>query len=146
MKTKILLSLFVVVLLAACSKDKFNTAPTLTFKSAGNKTIAPGGSLQVVFEITDKEGDISNTLFYKKIRTNRNPVRPQDDLGRDSLTYPIPAAPNTRSISMELNLTYPLLQSTLRREPDSLTLQFWIIDKEKNKSEVYNLERVVVIK
>ena len=146
MKTKILLSLFVIMIFAACKKEKFNTAPTLTLKSVGNKNVRPGASLAIVFEITDKEGDISNMLHFVKTRTNRRPVSTQDNLGRDTLKFQVPDAPNTRSILMDLNLTYPLLQSSLRREPDSLTLKFWLVDKAKNRSDTFRVENVVIIK
>lgn len=146
MKTKILVGMLALVVLAACKKDKFNTAPTLTFKSATNKVIPNGGGLLVKFEVTDKEGDISQTLFIKKIRTNRRIPTPSQILGRDSLTYQIPGIVPSRVVMMDLNLRYDQLISTSRSEPDSLTIEFWIEDQAKNKSNVHSLEQVVILK
>lgn len=146
MKTKILLSLLALAVLAGCGKDKYNTAPTLTLKSVGEKVIPKNGSLRVQFEITDDEGDISDTLYFKKVRKNRRPVATTDDLGRDSLTYPLPNVNKSRTTIMQLDLNYDLLISSSRAEPDSLTFQFWITDKAKNKSNVYNIENIVVFK
>ncbi len=74
MKTKILFSIAAVIFLAACGKDKYNTKPTIQLKSVGNKVVSFNGILRVEFEITDKEGDISDTLYIKKIRTNKKPL------------------------------------------------------------------------
>ncbi|WP_207492909.1 hypothetical protein [Aridibaculum aurantiacum] len=146
MKTKILVGLLALVVLIACKKDKYNTAPTLTLKSSSGKVVASGGGMNLTFEVTDKEGDISNTLFIKKTRTNKRPPTPNQDLGRDSLTYQIPNITNTRTVLMELNLSHAQLISTSRAEPDSLTVEFWILDKALNKSNVHRIEEVVILK
>ena len=138
--------MLVLTVLTACKKNNFNTEPTLTLKSVSDKVVPSNGGLNIVFELTDKEGDISDTLFIKKIRTNLRPVAPSQDLGRDSLTYPIPEVVNTRKVLLQLDLNYSQLISTSRNEPDSLTIQFWIQDKAKNKSNVFELKEVVVIK
>jgi hypothetical protein len=142
MRTKILLSIFVLFFLAACNKDKYNTTPTLTLKSTSDKNIPVNGSLQVEFELTDKEGDISDTLYFKKIRTNKRVAT----LVRDSLVFPIPQVSNTKKIALLLNLTYNdhLRATQSGSESDSLTLQVWIKDKANNKSAITNITDVVV--
>lgn len=147
MKTKILVSVLAVVFLAACGKDKYNTNPTIKLKSVGNKVVQPNGFLRVEFEITDKEGDISDTLYFKKIRTNRRTTA----IVRDSLAFQIPAAPTTRDGFIEMNLQYQnhLIAAISPGNPiqnDTLTLQFTVRDKAKNKSEPVTIENVVVIR
>lgn len=143
MKTKILVGLLL-VLMAGCKKDKFETAPTLTLKSTGERVIPRGGSLNLAFELTDKEGDISDTLYFKKIRNNRV-VRP---LLRDSLAFAIPQVVDTRSVLLDMNLDYDLhlIATQATSANDSLTLQVWIKDKANNKSNVVNIDNVVVLK
>ncbi len=86
MKIKILVTLLLVVFVVACNKNNYNTTPTLRLKSVGNKVVPFGGFLRVEFEVTDKEGDISDTLYFKKIRLNKLTTTTV----RDSLAFQIP--------------------------------------------------------
>ena len=143
MTTKILPCLLLMMVMVACKKDKFQTAPTLTLKSTSEKVVRSGGSLRVSFELTDKEGDISDTLFFKKVRINPTSL----PLIRDSLTFAIPQVVNTRSVLIDLNLDYNFhLITTAGSQPDSLKLQVWVHDKADNKSNVVEIENVVVLK
>jgi hypothetical protein len=147
MKTKILLSLLVVVFLAACKKDKYNTTPTITLKSTSNKTVAINNVFTVQFELTDKEGDISDTLYFKKIRTNKRVT----GTVRDSLMFAIPEVTNIKTSFLNLDLQYQnhLISSTNPGnppQPDTLTLQFYVKDKAKNKSEIISIPDVIVIR
>jgi len=135
MRTKILLTLLVVVVLAACKKDKYNTTPTLTLKSTSNKTVPLNGTFNVEIELTDKEGDISDTLYFKKVRLNK---RVTGTL-RDSLLFAIPEVTNIKTSFLNLDLQYQahLLSSTNPGnppQPDTLRLEFYVKDKAKNKS------------
>jgi hypothetical protein len=147
MKTKILLSLLVVVFFAACKKDKYNTTPTLTLKSTSNKTVAINNVFTVQFELTDKEGDISDTLYFKKIRTNKRVT----GTVRDSLMFAIPEVTNIKTSFLNIDLQYQnhLISSTNPGnppQPDTLTLQFYVKDKAKNKSEIISIPDVIVIR
>jgi hypothetical protein len=147
MKTKILVTLLVVIVLGACKKDKYNTTPTLTLKSVGNKVVQTGGILRVEFQVTDKEGDISDTLYFKKIRINKRTTTTI----RDSLRFQIPAAPKTTDGFIELNLQYQnhlisAISPGNPRQNDTLNLQFSVRDKAKNRSEPVTVENVVIIR
>jgi hypothetical protein len=147
MKTKILLSLLVVIFLAACKKDKYNTTPTLTLKSTSKKTIPTNGTFTVQIELTDKEGDISDTLYFKKIRTNKKVTGTL----RDSLAFAIPQVTNVKTAFLQLDLQYQshLVSSTNPGNPpapDSLTIQVYVKDKAKNKSEILSIPDVIVIR
>jgi hypothetical protein len=151
MKTKILLSLLVVIVLAACKKDKYNTSPTLTLKSTSDKTVRPtinDGILNVQLELTDKEGDISDSLYFKKIRTNKRVTATV----RDSLKFGIPDPNKNVSTSfLNLDLQYENhLKSSINPgnppAPDTLTLEFYVTDKAKNKSNVVSIPGVIVIR
>jgi hypothetical protein len=98
---KILSFSAVVLLLAACDKGKFETKPQLTLKSVNNTEIRFGAPLQVVIEFTDKEGDVSDTLFFIRQRLNASdPVTPFPSI------YKLPDFPNTTKGDIEVNLDY----------------------------------------
>ena len=78
MKKGSLALLSIVLLSLACSKDKFGTTPTLRVKSINGNLIPPGqnSGLVVNLEFTDKEGDVNDTLYVRKIRLNQKQVPP----------------------------------------------------------------------
>ena len=55
-----------IIVAVSCGKDKFNTKPSLKLKSINSRVIPVNGVLNIEFEFTDKEGDISNLLTLKK--------------------------------------------------------------------------------
>jgi hypothetical protein len=147
MKTKVLVTMLVVIFLVACKKDSYNTVPTFRLKSVGSKVVPFGGFLRVEFEVTDKEGDISDTLYFKKVRLNRL----KTTTVRDSLAFQIPVAANTKDGYIELNLQYQnhLISAVNPGNParnDTLNLQFTIRDKAKNRSESVTVDNVIVIR
>ena len=148
MNTKILVALLVISFLAACKKDKYNTKPTLVFKSVSADVVPVRGSLRFEFEVFDKEGDISDTFYLRKVRINKR-FRPT--LARDSLKIKFPDVPNTRKGIIELNLTYDnYLTSALNPgnppEPDTLLFKFAIRDKAKNVSDTFTSNPIVIIR
>lgn len=147
MKTKILVSLIAAGLLAACSKDKYNTKPLLVLKSVSTGVVPNGGSLRFEFDLYDKEGDISDTFYIKKIRLNRL-VKPTI---RDSVKLAFPKVPNTSKGIVELNLTYQnyLISAINPGNPaqnDTLIFKFTIRDKEKNVSDPITSDPIVIIR
>ncbi len=67
MKAKILIVAVSVLMGIACTKDKFNTTPKLTFKTVNGDNFPQGAPLRFTFEVTDKEGDIQDTMWLEKI-------------------------------------------------------------------------------
>jgi hypothetical protein len=152
MKYRFLIAI-VLILAVACSKDKFQTKPSLKLVSTSSKEVPINGFLEVTLEYTDKEGDLSDSIFVRKIRTNQRTTATV--AARDSLWYKLPAFPNTSKAEVVLRLGYTNLQSAInppsipnttppQKESDSLTLKFVIQDKEKNKSDTVTLTGVVV--
>ena len=147
MKTKIFVGLFVLLFSAGCSKDNYNTVPTITLQSTSNKVVSSGSGLNIELKVTDKEGDISDTIYLKKIRKN---VRTTPTI-RDSLAFKIPEGPETRNGFVTLDLLYQnhLLSAINPGNPkqnDTLTIQLTVRDKAKNKSEPLNIDNVVIIR
>ncbi len=147
MKTKILVAILAVGILAACGKDKYNTKPRLELKSISSNVVPNGGTLRIEFEVFDKEGDISDTFYIRKQRINRL-TRPTI---RDSFKIRFPTVPNTTSGIIELNLTYQnyLISAINPGNPaanDTLIFKFAIRDKEKNISDTITTNPIIILR
>lgn len=150
MKTKILLALMLSGVLFACSKDKFETKPTLTLKSVSTTLVPFNGTLNFEFEVTDKQGDISDSLFVKKIRLNKRVV----PTTRDAFAFRLPEVPNTSKTLVSIDMAYqnhlisaitpPRTGSPPVNESDTLLFKFILKDKAKNVSDTFTSEQIVI--
>src|SRR3954470_5347338 len=95
--TKILLTIILAGILSACSKNAYNTKPTLKLNSVNTSVVPFNGTLIVNMQVTDKEGDVTDTLFIKKIRLNKRATVTI----RDSFAIKIPNAPNSADGTIE---------------------------------------------
>ena len=151
MKNRLLIFTTSVLLLVACSKDKFQTKPQLKLISLNTTIVIPNSTLQVLLECTDKEGDVDDSLIVVRKRLNK----------RGAITLPpspykIPEFTNTSSIEFQLSLNYqfglvfgipPLrIPGTTFNEPDTLSLKFVARDKAGNKSDTLTVFPIFVIR
>ena len=140
----------IVLILAACGKDKFETKPKLKVESLSSDFVPRNQDLSITLSFTDKEGDIDDSLFVIRTRTFRRgpftPVNPS--------RYKIPEFPNQPEGEISLTLPYSLgLTSGFSsitapgnpptREPDTLILKFVIRDKAKNVSDTATANVIV---
>jgi hypothetical protein len=137
----------------ACNKDKLETTPTLKLKSFSATTIPVGGVLKVEFDFRDKEGDVSDTIFVKKIRTNRIVV----PTIRDSFVLQIPTFPDKSKGIIELNLKYQNHLVSASNPPssggnppnlhdDTLMIKFALRDKGKHISDTVTIGPIFVVR
>ena len=56
----------VILLLAACSKDKFTTEPQVEVKSIQPSTVISGNIIRLISTYTDDEGDLDSALIVYK--------------------------------------------------------------------------------
>ena len=151
---KLLTAGIVLVVLLACNKDKYQTKPQISLKSTSTNVVAANSGLQVVLSFTDKEGDISDTLYIKKLRLNKTVVATL----RDSLKYKIPDFPNYSKGEIDLALDYqnnlisainppPIPGSNpTQLQPDTILLKFWIHDKAGHVSDTVTTGQITVIR
>lgn len=136
--------------LIACNKDKFNTRPSLKLKSVNAHTISTNSTLVFDFDFTDKEGDVSNMLYMKKIRTNRRMV----PIKLDTFNLAVPDFPTKLEGTIEVSLDYnnylvtainpPRIGTTSNFESDSLTFKFALKDKKNNISDTVTVTNIVI--
>lgn len=149
MQKLFLYSTLLLTLFIACGKDKFETKPTIEIKSIGPNPVPINSSMVVELEYTDKEGDIQDSLFIRKIRINQKKVALTV---RDSFYLPLPGdAPEKNKGTIKLTLLYQdhLISaqnpgSPPNAAPDSLIFRFALRDKAKNTSDTVETGLIVV--
>ena len=70
MRYTIIFSIILAIGITGCGKDKFSTKPTLKFIDVNTTELRQGDIIQFKMSFTDKEGDISNQMFVKKVLLN----------------------------------------------------------------------------
>ena len=148
-----LLSIFaLIVCIISCSKDKYQSGPSITLKSVSSTNIPVNGSMTIDLGYTDKQGNISNdTLFLIKVRNN---IR-QTTTVRDTLPMLIPDNPGSPKGEINLQLDYedylisaenPLdaLPPATGKESDSLTFKFILKDNDNRTSDTLVIKNIVI--
>lgn len=149
MKAKVLIVLGIVFGLTACTKDKFNTKPSLTFVSVNTQELRRGQGIIFTMRFTDKEGDIQDTLFIQKITKNC----PQSDFD-DARILP-PDIPKTNNSEGEILVRYaygsgyiypPIKEPACQGVNDTCVFKFVLKDKAGNVSDTVSSPQIVLIK
>ncbi len=137
------------LLVAACSKDKFNTKPTLTYKGVNTKTVPRNSDLIFDLNVTDAEGDLNDTITVLKVVRN---------CSGSSLTdmYKLPVFPTKTKLNVNIQVAYTYGQTAnnyfgLGGQPcvnknDSTIFKFVIKDKAGNRSDTVSSSEVVILR
>jgi hypothetical protein len=146
---KIFFFLGFVVFFFSCSKDKFNTKPKLTFKSVNATSFAANQEIKMEMIASDKEGDLTDTLFIYKVNKN---------CGKDTLklSTKLPAFPTTTNLETTIQFrafynstSIPNLPKSFTCSPavnDSCVFTFILKDKAGNKSDPVFSPTIVLLK
>ena len=155
MKAKLFISACALVILAACTKDQFTTAPQLTFTSVSTQTVAVDQLIVFTLEYTDREGDIQDSLFIQKQRIDICNTGGVTDSGF-AVYYPMPSdVPTQKSAKGEIqvkflhasgNPNYPDIGDPRCPGNDTCIFKFVLHDKAGNKSDTAYSPQIVVIK
>ena len=73
MKRVLFYSILVIGVLS-CSKDSFETKPSLEYKSSSTDVVPQNSALRVDLNYTDKEGDLDSAIVYRKRLNKRGPL------------------------------------------------------------------------
>lgn len=148
MRTKLLVFGLTVVAFVACSKDGSNSKPSIELVSISSNVVPVNGSLQINLEYSDKEGDVSDSLFVKKIRLNQKTA---PLTLRDSFRLVIPSfTPRSKGV-LQLDLDYQNYLISAANpgnppEPDTVIFKFNLRDKAKNISDTLVTEPIIIIR
>ena len=140
----LLVAVVACVVLAACSKDTFETKPTLEIIDYNTREVFQGNTLQIVMNYTDKEGDLSQgTLTAMIRRQNQIPILDPNQDKADSLWYVLPEFPARDKGEITFRLGYDFLKETLS-ENDTIRIRFTVTDQELNVSDSVLTEPIVI--
>lgn len=137
----------IILLFAGCNKDKFGTTPTLKFEEVNTTTLPPGSLLQFKLSFTDKEGDISNSIYVKKIV-------PGCELAGFEQDFPVPSFPATENQKGELLISfgynydipgYPDVKGPRCDHDDTATFQFVLKDLAGNVSDTITSPPILIL-
>ena len=145
--------LVIAVVAGACDKNKFNTKPTLTLKSQNGDIVPIGATLVLDFEFTDKEGDVDDTIYLKKIRINTIKI----PTIRDSLALKVPSFPKNTKGEIRLVLDYNGYMISAINPPadplnpgkkisDTLMMKFALKDRANNISDTVTIGPIIVLR
>lgn len=140
-------------MVAACGKDKFETVPQVEIKSFGPDVVVKGDLFELVAEITDKEGDVQDSvLLVRKRFTNGTiqvPTRSDDSLYVNLRDF---GFPNKTTIELRILFAYgELIPGTLyyniQEQVDrGLIYTLIISDRAKNKSKAVDTRMITLKK
>lgn len=152
-----ILSIFIglglmLLVFADCSKDKFNTKPTLKLKSISSYIAGSTDAITFQFDFTDKEGDISNVLYVRKLRVNKRVTATV----RDSFNLSVPNFPKKPNGIIQVPMDYqnylisainpPSSGNPPKAENDTLIFKFVLKDEANNISDTVTTDKIVILR
>jgi len=143
----------IVTVVAACNKDKFQTRPSLTLTSLNSDFYpTPESEMLIEFEFTDKEGDLTDSIFFRKVRLNKRKV----PTIRDTISVKIPPFPKNTQGFIQLRMKSgdylesaqnpPIDPITNKRETDTLMMYWALRDQAGNKSDTVAVGPIYVVR
>jgi hypothetical protein len=128
----------------ACSKDTFETRPTIKVKDLSSEVIVLNSSLDITLEYTDKEGDLGNgELTYIRVRQNIKGIpQPGQNDQTDTVHYPIPVFPPKTKGEIVVTIPYGFMSED-PNDNDTMIFKLSVIDIRGNKSDTVTTKSVV---
>ena len=144
----------VVTVLLACSKDKFQTKPSLEVTEHA-EVVGLQSSFRVVLEFTDKEGDISgagdSTLWLKGELLNQRRVDPNVPQQYVNIYWPLPEFPDKTKGEIQLDLSYADFYKMIDEDDptkdknDTIRIRFAVRDRAGNVSDTVSTGNIVLL-
>ena len=138
----------VLAFIASCSKDKYTTKPQLELNSVNGSEFPNQSLLSFKFTVTDKEGDIQDTMWIQKISYSCS------DIGNFLAPYQVPDFTTSKNLKVEMDINYlygvtsgpyPPIYGCVQRD-DSCYFRFWLKDKAGNVSDTVTSPTIKLLK
>ncbi len=142
---KIFFLLAVIAFFSACKKDKYTTAPQISFVDvkpnfASSNLTSPERELapKLIFKITDAEGDFGSTDPL-----DSSIIVVKHSLTNDTFVFDFPVLTAAAKKDFNAEVSVNLFNALVCRSPgptrprtDTIYYQFYVLDAKKNKSNV----------
>ncbi|MDQ6609064.1 MAG: hypothetical protein M3Y85_04510 [Bacteroidota bacterium] len=146
---RLLFFTLIIGMLAACSKDKFKTVPQVKITSFGPSEVHKGQLIQLLATVTDKEGDVQDSVLVVRKRYNNATL-----LSWDTVRNNIKNLGNPKKQEFELQVLF--LYGELRPEVAPIqnlenadrgfSLGIIVVDKAGNRSEYVESDKILLKK
>jgi len=145
MRHAVLFTILLCVIFTSCNKDKFNSTPSLKFKSVSSTVLPPGQLIQFTLSFTDAEGDLSDSIFIQK-------TEPTCALSNVPFYQIIPTFPTSKNEKGDIVVTfgnnastsYPNISAQCQRN-DTAVFRFAIKDKANHLSDTVSSPPIIII-
>jgi hypothetical protein len=142
MRYTFIISILLLLTIAACNKNKYATIPTLKFKSVNTKTLHNGETIRFILSFTDAEGDLQDSIFVQKIPLNCA-------RGGFKQLYKVPQFPATKNQKGDILISFdypsPAFLGPQCNKNDTSVFKFVLKDKAQNKSDTITSPPIVII-
>jgi hypothetical protein len=153
MKLKLLiLALIVVAAFVTCTKNSYNTTPTLKFLGVNSTIIPQQSAISFQLQCTDKEGDVVDTIWIQRV----SKVSGCESLSRiDSFAIPDFSPPKNVKAEFDFNYNYAspnppnLGACTIGNNvstTDTSYFRFWMHDKAQHISDTVQSPDIALLK
>lgn len=141
-------------LLAACTKDKFQTVPRVKIIDFGPSEVTKGQLIRFRASVTDKEGDVKDSvIFYRKVYATSGSLVSTDSSIRTTLkNYGIPSAAN-QQYELALTMVYGEIKPELgpiqngnNTVDRQLSVGVYVKDRAGNRSEYVESGKILLKK
>lgn len=139
------------IVIAACSKDKYQDKPTIEIKSINPTQVPLQASCSIEMQFTDKQGDVDSVFMWKvRLNSKPKPLRPAN-----YFPYKLPDFPEKTKGDIKITLTYnndlttavsPNTQADAPNgfEPDTIMFKIVVKDKGGNLSDTTFTDKIIV--
>jgi hypothetical protein len=128
------------ILLFGCQKTKFETRPRLKLVSLSSVNVKHLSALQIILQITDKQGDFIDTVWMTKITNGC----PDSDLRTNFLLPSDVQRTNNFLGEYIFSLDYRKVLQPLCNKRDTAVFRFWTKDKKGNFSDTVKTSPIFI--
>ncbi|MFM9908170.1 MAG: hypothetical protein ACKVOW_02410 [Chitinophagaceae bacterium] len=141
---KYFIPILVLFFIVACTKNKYETRPTIKIKEINSTTIIPNSSLVITLEYTDKEGDLGmGQITYFRKRLNIKPIpNPSVNDKADTVNYSLPEFNNETKGLIEVSIPYDFLTED-PNDNDTMLFKIFVKDFKGNKSDTLTTSNII---
>jgi hypothetical protein len=139
MRYSVLFSILLLAILTGCKKDKFQSTPSLKFKSVSTTVLPPNQNIQFVLSFTDAEGDLNDSLFFEK----KEPTCGDSNVSDYYTLPPFPTSTNEKG-DLIVDLRYLDIPPRCQRN-DTAVFRFAIKDKAGHISDTVSSPPIIII-
>jgi hypothetical protein len=142
MRYTALFSILLFLAYLGCNKNKFNTKPSLKYKSVNTTTLHRGETLKITLSFTDAEGDLTDILSVQEV-VAACALNPDSGFKQK---YKLPEFPTGKNQQGDILVSYGYNDvNPLCAKNDTAIFKFVLKDKAQHSSDTAVSEPVVII-